>query len=401
LRNIQEQLRHLYELGDNSGNFSELLLFCETSVNDGSPSGYQPTVAPRYSPSAGIGGFSLPFCALDRSLVSIVGPLPDWMPTSHTHALVPVHPIIAADRTDVTDVTLTVVPTASVRTVAVLSPERTILGFLKLHYPSKLGRFSRDLYHFKWIASLEADAAFREAAAFGRVLWMPENFGWYCEPSSDSSERGWGVLGRTTSGASFLDCPLIPAFSIISRVSRYAVLEHVQSTYEWTVQTACTALARNLVEVYIELALRWGLLPECNAQNVLYHFAPDGEVYPVFRDMGDVFKDTAIRRARGLSCSFCEYKTIDWTSPDLLQRRSFSYDFKLGEYILRPLGSAIATIWRADESYVLSLIRKQSREAWGAEASEYFSNVGEWFSYPVSENVSRDSYVVNYDPQFR
>ncbi|WP_160050489.1 hypothetical protein [Nocardiopsis sp. FR4] len=401
---FSDELRFAWDQSLLRGNFSRLLLYCEAYLNDGSPSGFVPSIGDvEYSASEGSKGIEIPFVSYPRDLVTIVGRLPEWLPSDSSNVLVPVHPL--AGHSDVLESpTLRCVPTASVRTVAVLSPESDVLGFLKLHFPGKIGRFSRDLYHFKWLASLEASAALEQASALaGGIYYLPEDYGWFCEPRLGSSTRGWGTLGRTI-GADLLQQPLIPAFSILAKTSRnptYPLLTELRDRLDWTMDAAFENVIGKLIDSYVLLARDWGLLPECNAQNVLYSIGLNGSTCaPVFRDMGDLFKDMVIRRRRGLSCQFTSYKTIDEDAPDLYERRSFSYDFKLGCYILAPMIAAIATVWSTNQNLLICRSADRFRGKW-IDASSYFRSADTWYSYPDVANVSRSSYVENLEPMFR
>jgi hypothetical protein len=93
-----------------------------------------------------------------------------------------------------------------------------------------------------------------------------------------------------------------------------------------------------LVQSYLTLTFETGLMPEINAQNLLYDFAPDGTAMPVVRDMGRVEKliHVAPQLASLLSAP---YKTLDGTSDReyALTRHSFSFDFKLMTYVVGPI----------------------------------------------------------------
>jgi hypothetical protein len=301
---------------------------------------------------------------------------------------------------------LEVIPTASGRTVLRRDNEVEPY-FIKLHYPRRIGRFTRNLPLYKWLSSLEnSSELLANIATFPSCLaLLAETSGTFVEGTGGAP--GFGVLYREFSPRpSKGERLLIPAFSLFSRSKPQAgsesLLLQLLTYLGKTTDSFISYFIRPLLDSYIYLSCVCGMIPEYNAQNVLYEIDLNNrETRCVVRDMSDFFKDITIRRERGLHTSFCTYHKIERSiDPDFFKRRSFAYDFKCGEYLIRPLCECYAREMNISLEELIESVRGEARLAWSL-CDNYFQPEDKWYVYPKEAYVDRGSYVEMATPAFR
>jgi hypothetical protein len=396
------------------------LMYLERNVNSGSPSGYtfKNQTSDATSPFGNNSTFSLPYVEVDKHSVVQVGTLPTIlsMDSSCEKIRLPVHPDfyeltcdLLGDQLKGAGTIGLCEPTSSGRTVLVRdnsSPSNSI--FIKLHYPGKLGRFERGMWLHNWIGSLEVSSELdRHSKSFPRALaFLPELGG--CFIANVDNGRPWGVVFRSVQpkpDINLLSCQisLIPCFSLIAKppgCSSYILASYLDGDFnlDFFIERFIDPILRS----YTYLALELGLIPEINAQNLLFEIS-EGDIMArvVLRDMNDIWKDFTVRSSKGMHNSFSKYHSIDLVSDlDYFQKRSFSYDFKLSIYVLLPLCRVFCSLARIPFEFVRGKVRDLARQHWG-DTKLYFGEDDLWFSYPNLENVGRTSYLEHKEPLFR
>lgn len=200
-------------------------LILERYWNNGSPSGFTQSVSDHYAPQSDMMGFYLPFRRFRGEECTVIGQPLDFMKvdmkgnTPLPDYFVPIHP----DLVEVDDIQIKTsenvigIPTASGRTLAIFEMSNTEFFapvHFKLHYPRRLGRYSRDLYHFKWFASVESSLSLIDYEKQAEVhVHFPENRGMFIEPMG---QRGFGYLMRTQPDDCNNECLHIPYFSLFA-----------------------------------------------------------------------------------------------------------------------------------------------------------------------------------------
>lgn len=341
-----------------SGPRSAVLVHLENYVNDGSPSGYSSVNAPPGEFVTSVDRpLSLPVIRPHDCEIIEQGRLSPDIPLD---ALV-AHPLTAgllrnADRDFDVLGELPAWSTAGGRTFLRADDMDGQGGFLKLHYPGVLGRVRRELPLEKAMAGFEVSAELERELAAGTVggFALLREVGYRSALAGDG-RSSWSFLERESRGfpAGRTEAVLVPAFALFS-LDRSAPQDppllwqlhdsfaRGSSAREWLLGT----IIEPLIDTYLSATFGLGLMPEVNAQNLLFEVSADGVGRPVLRDMGRVEKLLHVRRERGLSGTFrsSPYKTLDLTlEQDGTQvRHSFSYDFKLGGYVLEPLLACLA-----------------------------------------------------------
>lgn len=392
----------------------------EQCVNDGSPSGFSRNsgLSPQYRPSPGAGFFEVPVFALPAEGVTQIGTLAgvnQFRSIAAAHmAAVPVHPDVLSDFRDSRilgkgpTMTLRVAATASERTVMTDWKREGPPIFLKLNCPRQIGRFVRAMPLFKWLGAADSGHFVR---AFVRD--NPEGFGFFDEFAGVYVEgpglpSGFGSIFRSfpTEAACGCSAALVPAFGLFSRDQRFPtdppLLAQFMWNWGWTADDVMHKLVLPLLTNYVHMALCGGLMPECNAQNVVLRVCQDGTGLRWYlRDMEDVWKDLTVRCAIGLDVVCVPYHTIDARSDaDYYQRRSFLYDFKLGQYLLEPLARAAALALQVPAAKISQMFQEAGRLAWSGN-EDYFSTPDDWYCYPKEASVSRRCYERRERPPFR
>lgn len=396
----------------------ESFMYLERYVNDGSPSGFNTDMPTQFCPFTGPERFALPIFSLPWDAVTRFGDLSrlGWTRRllSEGRMPIPVHPHIVTDLQrlrllpEEPDFTVDVVPTASGRTVIMDWSEAEGLSFAKLHYPRMLGRFVRGMPLFKWVAGQES-SRFMRAFLMGNqecVGMFDEFAGLYVEDRHP--QGGFGTIFRRTPPVTMIDDEraLVPAFALFARDRGHhedpPLLTQLIHDRHLTLGDLTNQFVRPLIGAYVALATTGGLMPECNAQNVAFCISTTGNGAGIFfRDMEDVWKDLSQRTSAGLDATCVNYHTIQLgVDPDYYQRRSFMYDFKLGEYLLSPLAAAASSALGVSQDLVLREMRDVGRCTWRGH-EQYFQPRDSWFCYSRTLGVSRARYDELSDPRFR
>ena len=390
-------------------------LTLERYWNDGSPSGHSLGMPIRWAPASPAPSFRIPIILAPADLVTVVEDLSEASilverASNAFHQVFALHPrmrnvlakqhLLPGDRGS--DSQLRVVPTSSGRTVAVLDTSGfRIKHYLKLAYPDTLGRFGRDLSLFKWMGSFERNRMFLDAIGEGNAVRLfPEGSGSYLELMGVSHGVGF-LLRSMPMGHNPDEHLMVPAFSLWAAPASgdQTILDALVRKLGWTSADARHFLIDNVVDTYLYLAVDHGLMPELNAQNLLFVIGKDGSCIPCLRDMQDVFVDDVIRARRGLSVGGVAYKRLNVVSPDIRERRSFSFDFKLGEYILDPLTNIVGRNDRARRE-IRQGVREKVRQKLVSHP-DYWPSDNTWFRYANKLGLSRFDYDRHERPRWR
>ncbi|MBU0678980.1 MAG: hypothetical protein KJ626_12790 [Verrucomicrobia bacterium] len=400
----------------------EALVHMERYVNKGSPSGFTflHSTSPETAPHGPARPFSMPYVRLKANDCRVFGDAdrvpPAMRAGNREEILYPIHPDILADvlaalgRSGSADGHLDVYPTASGRTVLHLGSEGAF--FAKLHYPAMIGRFNRALPYRKWISNFEN---FREIASSVERGTAPECFAILREDVGimilyDGGENsGMGMIYREFTpypyGARRVMIPLFALFSPDeTSPSDPLLITGLLGGKGDPLRAAMTHLVTPLLDCFRFQAFELGLLPEYNAQNILLELDPlQGATRIVHRDMTGTFKDLAIRRERGLHTALNPYHATDLdTNPkECFARRSFAYDFKLGEYVFLEIESILAAEFGVRIEDFRECVRAAFRVAVTQDTSSYFGAEDKWCGYEKVLPCGGRPYAEYSNPKYR
>ena len=303
---------------------------------------------------------------------------------------------------------------SSVRTVWVLE-SGTPLAFVKMHFPATIGRFRRDMRLYGWLASLENSKLLAFSLANSNLL-PPDTFAILRETGGtflegDGITEGFGHIEREiipfpprTDAAK---CPIIPFFSLWASEAKVGakntLLAKIILSTGITYEQLISLLLVPLLDGYNHSAIKVGLIPECNAQNILWEVDPSMKhCRVVHRDMMGFFKDITVGLAKDQdSFSSITYHTIGSEHcSDTKLRRSFAFDFKLSKYVIDPLVSIMSAVYDRSRLSIQSDIANISKciIKW---PPNYFPDDNMAYGYPNKRSVGRSSYVCIGNPLYR
>jgi len=380
-------------------------------VNDGSPSGFALSSSEKYCPFKGETDFYLP--VLWSKKVITYGTIPNFVQnffSDNGYLSIPFHPDDTLPNyltEQVVSSKYKVSPTASPRTMVAEFGQSC---YLKLNYNGVLGRINRQLPYRKAIAEVEVSKLIIE-----EVLKNDLNMGIlscpFCNNYSDDLVnfsfiyRDWQPFPQLE-----FKSIIIPCFSLFSTDRQNKkdplILNQIIRLKE---MDSCQFLEQyifNVLKMYISLAKDYGLLPELNAQNLLYEFDEEFNVIrPIIRDFMEVEKDLTIRRNKGLNIQLdsIKYKVLEKENLDYFIRHSFSFDFKLTQYVIEPIVKLYCESCNHDFFLMIKEIREFVLSEWGEDIKSHFYPYDKWFSVPkiLLANKNDRKYIINENPLLR
>lgn len=390
----------------------EIYLYLERYINDGSPSGFDLGLPLKYSPFYHEKFIDIFLIKEDWTKHLQIGKIPNSLNTSNEEIPFLIHPIIAEEIFEFEKLKfslqnkISAQPTASGRTV-LWEDESKNKWFIKLHFPKKLGRFNRELNLFRWLSILERSRELYSAVSiFPKTLSFLHDLGgtFY---QNQNSELSFGTIFRESTPKPLPSNKylLIPSFSLFASKRndgrKQSILADMIEEIKMNDEQFHNLLIFPLIDAYIFLVDKLGMIPEFNAQNLLYEYdLVNHNTRIVIRDVGDCFIDFIIRERENLHTNFCSYKTLDpLRHNDIFQRRSFAFDFKLSHYILLPLLEEYSKLKGIKLSENIAKVKAYFVSHF-PNHKEYFNSI-KWFSYPNKEGVNRSSYIENDNPLFR
>jgi hypothetical protein len=293
------------------------LRYAERYINLGSPSGFGSIneVSEAYQPQHESESFLVPI--IPHPDMQIIGSAEDIGITG-----IPTHPDMAqAEPAEYIRVT----PTSSSRTVLTFGEKPY---FIKLHFSKKIGRAPRNIRKKDVERSIYANNLLKSAQNL--------EFGFLPEPVGVFSEKlGYGAIYRTMDA-----CPkrennlLMPIFSLFAPDSRKAKDRMLITQLLDANPQNYNLLIEALSGFYINASIGHNFLFESQAQNLMLQLKSDLSIdRVVVRDFFDFYIDNDNERVmRNLSVFEGEEKKC---------YRSFIFDFKLGNYVLKPLENAL------------------------------------------------------------
>ena len=388
----------------------------ERYVNDGSPSGYSfdYSSSAKYSPLSGTEKFSLPVLWSENVRTYGIIPL-DLVElfSDKGKKAIPFHPDNIDDfkafRNQIKTSLYEVSPSASPRTLFSEAPN---LFYLKLHYKGVLGRIERSMPIRKSMAEIEiSKLLIDEVISSGKtsfgIFHSP-----FCNYYNDDKGTDFSFILRLSDPFPRLnENPiLIPCFSLFSTDIKelshppllLQILQKTNANSDWFLSNLIFPVLR----MYIHLCKIHGLIPEINAQNLVYEFDDKFNcLRPVIRDFMEIEKDLSIRGKLNLRNNFdsINYKTIVNSDEDYFIRHSFSFDFKLTHYVIVPLAKLFSRQLGIDLNKLLSEIRDFVFAEWGQEIHTHFQPFDKWYDVPnrLLVNKSDRKYNINTNPILR
>lgn len=399
-------------------NYLVALDYCERIVNDGSRSNF----TEKYLPKKTGNPFTcerFPISVLKSSSVNLTsfGSLPDFCRDSLNANTIYVHPELIDYYPDYQIETTKeeVVPTSSSRTVKLLDRPY----YLKLCYPGRIGRITRELDERHIYSSLEVTEKFvqifEHKYATDKFAFMPEYGGMLYSDANNKIGvviRQQEFIGKNAD----LVCTMIPGFSLFSNdrgnpkdESLLAqLLVKVKDRYnpnEYVLNQFCFPL----VDIFFNCVMLEGIIPELHSQNVIFGFNEKWDVKSIIiRDLESHDKDITLMRKLGKKSELdsSPFKCIDESQYNYSIKHSFMFDHKLGEYLIQELINVVAKEGSDVFVGLCNEVRKYVLNNYGSfiEDNNFFPEDKKWYKFEnviIDRTQSKRPYLKLENPLFR
>lgn len=309
---------------------------------------------------------------------------------------------------------LLVAPTSSARTVKIVGENG---WFLKLCYKGLIGRIDRQLARKHALAAIEVSKVIENAFATNK---LPKNFYFYRELSArvidipeGNSVYEWGLVTReprpypNNSGAEVI----IPGFSLFSPDEKSPkdptlLMQLIRNQSKSAENYILEDLIFPIFDAYFNLLLNCGLQLEAHAQNILFAFSKElNSIGIIARDAESIDRDITFIEKRNLGVKFgdTDYKCLYKDQYNYSIMHSFMFDFKLGEYLIKPIIEEASKNFSFDKTGLIKKIKEYNRVYIEKLPEDFFPSDGKWYSYEsiVHNRNERRNYIATDNPLCR
>ena len=396
----------------------DALDYCERIVNDGSRSKFTEKYLPQKTGN--------PFTC-ERFYISVLkcssenllkfGTLPNFCIDSFADNAIYVHPDLVYYYPDykIVKTKQEVTPTSSSRSVKVLTKPY----YIKLCYPDRIGRITRELDDRHIYSSLEVTERFERICQSNnttdKFAFMPEYGGVLFSDSNTKIGlviRNQKFVGKNSNSV----YSMIPGFSLFSTDRRCTsdeplllqLIEKVSGRYnkhEYILNQFCYPL----IDVFFNCVIQEGIIPELHSQNVIFGFDKNWDVKSIIiRDLESHDKDVTLMRRLGKTAKLNSYpfKCIDESQYNYAIKHSFMFDHKLGEYFIEEIIKVVAN--KENEVFInlCREVRKYVLNKFGSfiKDNHFFPDDGKWYKFKdviIDRTQISRPYVTFDNPLFR
>jgi hypothetical protein len=383
---------------------SDSLDYAERLINKGSPSGFTEQNMPSQCTN--------PFFS-ERFLISVItesqdyvkdfGELPDLLRQNDMKFPFFVHPDLKSffPELNVINSNLHVIPTSSARTVKIDG----LPFYLKLCYPNRIGRVTRELDDRHIQTSIET------TRKFGNLCFAPNTpvqFSFMPEYGGRFFDRGDCKIGfvirekNPVRKNKNIVNTILPAFSLFSPdrhsqnddVFLAQILKRING-YNKRIQYVKEQIYKPLIDIFFSCVIDEGIIPEMHAQNVLFAFDNDWNIKNVIlRDMESHDRDITIINFIRKDPSFASsFKCIEISQANYFIKHSFMFDHKLCEYLLSEILKIASPLCsKTFEQFCLD-VKDYVRQTYGEyiRDTSFFPSDGKWYKF---ENIEIDRELV-------
>lgn len=391
---------------------------CERRVNNGSRSNFTEKFLPKIGNPFTCARFNISVlkCATER--LAIYGKLSEFCLDFYGEGKIFVHPDLAEYYPDLSihKTRLVVTPTSSSRTVKLLSYPY----YLKLCYPDRIGRVTRELDERHINSSLDVTESFERIAlhqdASEKFVFMPE-LGGVLFTGIDGTRIGVVVRSKQPRGRNASTIRyLIPGFSLFS-TDRDAVTDEpllLQLFREKCSESKEDEYLLNefcypLIDIFFNCVMLEGIVPEMHSQNILMGFDEAWNLKGiVLRDLESHDKDISLMKLLGKMEKPRSYpfKCIEDSQYNYAIKHSFMFDHKLGEYFIYDLIELVAKGDKRTFDKLCSILKDYVLENYGHFINDvnFFPSDGKWYKFEnvvVDRQKTSRPYVGLDNPLFR
>ena len=403
-------------------------IYLERYVNDGSPSGFSGnTTSKKTSPKEGNECFKiLEFD--DNNETFIIGKKNKIFErgVNYAHPDSRNNPFLknAGIRTS----KYVVAPTASGRTMLLL--DDNIHGFLKLTYENIIDRTHRFIYLRDALISLQNNYIIKKSIDDGSLgktfAILPEESAKVTFLENHGKQISWGTIYRDCKPYPILNenYSYIPAFSLFSKdcknKEKAPLITNLIELSGKNPEEYLFDMLNIIIDSFFNLILHCGLFSEMHAQNCLFEIDDNYNISRlILRDLQDMTFDTMVKPIDNFPymtlelenyVEILENKNFDrYQIPrtDYLHQRdvSYYYDFKLGEYLLKPLIKSVCNYYNLDKNVFYQYVKEKANDEYiKLFPQDYFPK--EWYKikkeiYDFTHKSLDYYYIKKKNPKFR
>ena len=391
------------------------LLYMERYVNDGSPSGFTWINQTSWmtSPLSGQEIFYLD-ALYGEDQITITGEDPGFL-SKFGGKMIFIHPDMYEQyhgkgiRSEKS--VLKVVPTASSRTVKLLD----FPGYVKLNYNGIIGRIDRSLTDVHAQASIEMTSYLKEALKkpiYHRLAFLPESGAVIYKNEAKDINMGMVYREEVPYGQSSgeIKC-MIPLFSVFS-FDRHAedeciLVQLIKKSRREPQEYVLNELIFVIIDNYFELLLNEGIQPEWHSQNLLLGIGRDYSVVSlIMRDLESIDIDENLQKRINIKKKFNSYpyKYLNNNQYNYQMKHSFMYDFKIGEYVFKPIIECVCGYFGLNKEDFEKIIRDYSKQYIKRLPSDFFPSDHSWYSFEqvlIDRTIEQRPYIKNEGVKYR
>lgn len=364
----------------------DALAIMERLVNDGPPA------KTKYINNAELesnpwltGEIQVYVCQWEQLEQTIVGQEPSTVKELLNPNQMFVHPDIMKRVRGVPVKTIAGIPTSSARTIYI--PQNNF--YIKLHYPTIMGRVDKSLTSEDVNAGVEITQLLKNAIVRGKVSeylgFLPEVTGCIGRSGEEYSSfiiRDGNIIKNNQKEISYV----CPGFSLTGRdwkrKKEKRILEQLIYEEKGIGKDPVEKLLFPIIDVYLSLLAYEGLQPELHSQNFLLAFDRNWELTTVvLRDLDSVQKNMSIREKLGIAGEVqMDYRCLWETQVNYREKNSFMYDFKVYEFTIRPIVDIIKSMCYT-EDIIYKKIQEYVHSKFGETIADIFPKNGIWYKF--------------------
>ena len=400
-------------------NKEEKYIYLERYVNNGSPSGFTQihTTSDRTNPFRGVEKFPLlEFNDTDLECVYFGNKHPLFeRSVNYAHPDSLSSDVLKLSNRLLIESPYLVSPTASGRTM--LLRDSQFVGYLKLTYDIKrLGRVDRQIALNNCLAVFETTEVIKKCIDANK---FPSTFSILLESASKITKLKtgdkiyeWGVVYREAKPYPYREenVQLIPGFSLFgkdvkNKQDEYLINQFIELSNS-NPKEYLEDLLKIILDCYWNIVLNCAFNHECQAQNCLFEIDENYKIKRiVIIDMESLDRDIPLARFLGLKETWnSTHACYDKDNYRYLTHSSYLYDFKLGEYLLKPLIKVVAEKYDIDIPSMEKGIRNYVRTNYLYKLpTDYFTADGFWYSADNTERKigEQRTFIANETPKYR
>lgn len=389
------------------------LLYMERYVNNGSPSGFT-WINQTSNDTSPLGGKEYFFldrlCVEDK--IEVIGDIPTFFDLLGNNSIF-IHPdmrkLYSKKGLQIQKSCIRVSPLSSSRTVKLLD----FSGYVKLNYNGIIGRIDRSLTDRHAYFSVEMTEYLRNAlkkSIYSKLAFFPEP-GAIVYRNEDLNigmvYRDENVSGKNVNRIKYI----IPMFSSFSNDKNATddtlIIQLIKKSQKKPDEYILNNLIFTIIDNYFNLLLNEGIQPEWHAQNLLLGIDDDYSIVAlIMRDLESIDIDQSLQESIGIRKLFKSYpyKYLNNNQYNYQIKHSFMYDFKIGEYIFKPIIKCVSEYYNLREEMFERKIKEYSKQYIEKLPKDFFPIDGSWYSFEkvlIDRSISKRPYIKNKGVKYR